>query len=122
LLNLLNQYILVWQLPVALAVAALAILPIRSAYRKVRIGDLDMLDHGAVEQAFMASLLVGIGAVIYPYIGVAILGVWISLSRRHLMSARAWMASLLSLTLCGFWYIVKMIYGTKAMTYLIGCS
>jgi len=103
LLNLLNQYILVWQLPVALLIASLAIVPVRNAHRKLRIGDLEMLEHGAVEQAFMASLWVGIAALIYPYCLVLILGVWISLIHRHLMSLRAWMASLMALTLCAVW-------------------
>jgi len=104
LLNLLNQYILVWQLPVALIVALLAIVPIRNAYRKMRIGDLDMLDYGAVDQAFMASLWVGVAALIYPYCIVLILGVWISFIHRHLMSLRAWMASLLALAMCALWW------------------
>jgi len=106
LLNLLNQYILVWQLPVSLAIAALAVMPIRNAYRKVRIGDMDMLDHGAVQQAFMATLWIGIAAIFYPYTIVCILGVWISFIYRHLMTSRAWLASLLALTLCAFWWWV----------------
>jgi len=100
----LNEYILVWQLPVAIAIALLAIVPIRNAYRMVRIGDLDMLEHGAVEQTFMASLWVGIAALIYPYALILILGVWISFIHRHLMSARAWSASLIALCLCALWY------------------
>ncbi len=99
-----HTYILVWQLPVALAIALLAIVPIRNAYRKVRIGDLDMLDHGAVEQAFMASLWVGIAALIYPYCIALILGVWISFFHRHLMTLRAWLASLLAISMCAVWY------------------
>lgn len=101
-----ETYILVWQLPVALAIASLAIIPIRTAYRKVRIGDLDMLDHGAVGQSFAASLWIGLAALVYPYVAVLILGVWISFMHRHLMTARAWLASLLALTLCAFWYVV----------------
>jgi len=99
-----ETYILVWQLPVALMVALLAIIPIRNAYRKVRIGDLDMLEHGAVVQTFMASLWVGLSALIYPYMLALIVGVWISFIHRHLMTARAWSASLMALCLCAVWY------------------
>jgi len=105
-MEFINTYILTWQLPVALAIAALAIFPIRTAYRKVRIGDLDMLDHGAVEQAFTASLWIGIAACLYPYAGALIIGVWICFIRRHLMTLRAWMSSLLALAVCAFWYCV----------------
>jgi len=117
-----ETYILIWQLPVALLIASLAIVPIRNAYRELRNGDLDMLEHGAVEQAFMASLWVGIAAIVYPYALVLIMGVWICLSHRHIMTARAWLASLLALTLCGFWYFVKMSYWTKSMAYGVGSS
>jgi len=106
LLNLLNQYILVWQLPVALLIASLAILPIRNAYRKARIGDLNILDHGAVAQTFFATLWVGIASIIYPYVIVLMLGVWIAFYRRRLMTLRTWMASLLSLTMCAFWWLI----------------
>jgi len=63
-----------------------------------------MLDHGAVEQAFTATLWIGIAALFYPYMLVLVAGVWISFIHRHMMSGRAWMASLLALTLCAFWY------------------
>ncbi|MCQ2342441.1 MAG: hypothetical protein MJZ75_02965 [Paludibacteraceae bacterium] len=95
-----------WRLPVALAVAALAVFPIRTAYRKVRIADWDILDHGAVEQAFLASLWVGLGALVYWYVGILIVGVWICFIRRHLMKPRAWMASFLAVAICAFWYVV----------------
>jgi len=110
LLNLLNQYILVWQLPVALLIASLAIMSIRTAYRKVRIGDLDMMDHGAVEQAFTASLWIGLASLVYPYVLVLIVGVWWSLLHRHLMTLRAWLASLLALTICAFWWGIIHYY------------
>lgn len=102
--DFLNEYILVWQLPVALLIAVLAIAPIRTAYRKVRTGDLDMVEHGAVEQAFMASLWVGIAAIVYPYTIALIVGVWICFIHRHLMTLRAWMASLTALGLCTLWW------------------
>jgi len=101
-----ETYILTWQLPVALAVALLAILPIRGACRELRIGDFSLLEHGAIEQAFCASLCVGIAALIYPYMIVLIAGVWISLMHLRMMSWRAWLASVLALSMCSFWYYV----------------
>lgn len=90
----------------ALAVAALSVIPIRRAYRKMRIGDLDITDHGAMEQTFWASLWVGVAACIYPYTLVLIVGVWMAFIVRHMMSLRAWMASFLALGVCAFWYAV----------------
>lgn len=91
-------------MPAALVIAAMSVFPIRTAYRKVRIGDWDMLEYGAVEQAFMASLWVGIAAIFYVYIVALFPVVWICFIRRHLMTARAWMASFLAIILCAFWY------------------
>lgn len=106
MMEFLHTYILTWRLPVALAIAALAIFPIRTAYRKLRISDLDILDNGAVEQAFCASLWIGIAAWVYIYVVVLVVGVWISLWMRHLMTGRAWMASIIALAGCAFWYFV----------------
>ena len=103
-MSFLTTYILTWRLAVALPIALLAYFPIRSAFRKLRIGDMDLLDNGAVEQSFWASLWVGIAAIIYSYVAVLIIGVWLCLMKRHLMTVRAWMASFLAFVLCAFWY------------------
>lgn len=105
-MDFLSTYILTWRLPVALAIAALAVFPIRTAYRKLRISDLDILDNGAVEQSFCASLWIGLAAWVYSYAAVLIVGVWISLWLRHLMTGRAWLASMIALAMCALWYFV----------------
>ncbi len=105
-MDFLSTYILTWRLPVALAIAALAVFPIRTAYRKLRISDLDLLDNGAVEQSFCASLWIGLAAWVYSYAAVLIVGVWISLWLRHLMTGRAWLASMIALAMCALWYFV----------------
>lgn len=105
-MDFLSTYILTWRLPVALAIAALAIFPIRTAYRKLRISDLDILDNGAVEQSFCASLWIGIAAWFYPYVAVLVLSVWICLWLRHLLTFRAWLASIIALAMCAFWYYI----------------
>lgn len=105
-MDFLSTYILTWRLPVALAIAVLAVFPIRTAYRKLRISDLDILDNGAVEQSFCASLWIGLAAWVYSYAAVLIVGVWISLWLRHLMTGRAWLASMIALAMCALWYFV----------------
>lgn len=105
-MSFLTTYILTWRLAVALPIALLAYFPLRTAFRKLRIGDMDLLDNGAVEQSFWASFWVGIAAIIYSYVAVLILVVWMCLMRRHLMTARAWMASFLAIAICSFWYYV----------------
>ena len=100
------SYFLTWRLPVALAIAALAVFPVRKAYRLWRNGDMDMLDHGAVEEAFLATLCIGIAATIWPWVGIAVIGVWIALRHKWLLTSRAVMASLIAIILCAIWYAV----------------
>lgn len=91
-------------MPAALAIAALSIISIRRAYRKMRIGDVDAVDRGAIEQTFWASFWIGLAAWVYPYAIVLIAGVWFAFLARRMLPLRAWMASFLALALCALWY------------------
>lgn len=97
---------LTWRLPVALALVALAVWPIHKAYRLLRIGDLDMIDHGAIEESFLSTLLIGIAAAFFPWTGIAVIGVWIALRHKWLLSMRAFLASLIAIAVCAVWYVV----------------
>lgn len=110
MLEFLHTYILTWHLPVALAIAALALWPIRNAGRLLRAGDWALINHGAVHQAFWATIWIGVAAFFYVYIAVLIIGVWIYFWTRHLLSAQAIAASLIACAIGAFWYGVGLYF------------
>lgn len=96
------DYILTWRLPAALLLWGLAALPIRKAYRLLRIGDI--WNRGAVNEIFLSSLLIGLAGAIYPFAIVGIIGIWYAMGRKHMLGRKEFLASLMAIATIAIYY------------------
>ena len=88
------SYVWTWRLAVALALWCLAIVPIRKAYRLLRVGDVWL--RGTVEEVFISSFLVALSAAVYPFAIVGIVILWWLFLRKRLLSLKGFLASLIA--------------------------
>jgi len=110
MLDFFYTYILTWRLPISLAVASIALFPMHYVHQRVRVNDTRLMHKGAIKQTFVATLCIGVATVIYSASIVLIIFLWMYLSRKHVLSKKAWMASILALVLSGSWYYVFRIF------------
>jgi integral membrane sensor domain MASE1 len=82
----------------------LAYLPVRKAYRLLRIGDI--WNKGAVEEIFLSSLLVSLAAAISPYTIIFFPVIWLLFARKHLLNLKGFLASVTALLLTALYYTV----------------
>ncbi len=100
--------LLSWQLYVALALVGLSVLPVRHAYRMLRTGNI--WQQGATEDVFLSSLLVALAAAVFPYAGVAIIGIWIAFARKHLLRLKPFLASLTAIVIVALYYAIYVFF------------
>ncbi|GEM_PF-1700252 len=85
------EYILNWHLPLGLVFVGLAVLPVREAYRSLRIS-ATQFGRDYTENVFLCSLLVAIAGSIYPYL-LSLLPVALYLFyRRHILDNKGVLA------------------------------
>ena len=101
----LYDYILTWRLPVALLFVGLSVLPVREAYRSLRIS-ATQFGRNFTEQIFLSTLLLTIAGGVYPYI-LCLLPLPLYLFyRRHILDARGVWAWALAIAIFALYYFV----------------
>ena len=97
------QYILTWRLPIAIVFVVLAALPVREAFRSLRIS-ATQFGRDFTEQIFLSSILLTIAGGVYPYILCLLPLVLYLFHRRHILDARGVWAWLLAIALFCLYY------------------
>lgn len=84
-----------WRLPSALVFVGLAVLPVREAYRSLRIS-ATQFGRDYTEQVFLSSLLVAVSGAVYPYFVFLLPLVPYIFYRRHILDTKGIWAFLIA--------------------------
>lgn len=103
------DYILNWRLPPALLFAGLAALPVREAYRSLRIS-ATQFGRDYTEQVFLSSLLMSVAGAVYPYFVFLLPLVPYLFHRRHILDAKGVWAFLTAVAVVALylWIAVRL--------------
>lgn len=102
-MNFFLTHIITWQTAVGILLAVLSFLPIRAAYKELRF-DRSKENSGAITEAFTSTLLLGLALGFLPPLVIALPVQWGVLAYRHLMSVRAFWASMTAAVVYAIYY------------------
>ena len=80
-----------WRLPLGLAFVGLSVLPVREAYRSLRISAAQF-GRDYTEQVFLSTLLTTVAGSIYPYLLSLLPGVLYLFYRKHILDTKGVLA------------------------------
>ncbi|MBP5477064.1 MAG: hypothetical protein J6Y00_05200 [Paludibacteraceae bacterium] len=107
-----------WRLPLGLVFVGLAALPVREAYRSLRIS-ATQFGRDYTEQVFLSTLSVAVSGCIYPYLAFLLPLVPYLFHRRHILDAKGVWAFVIAVAVVALYFCIAMRLGWMANPFLI---